>query len=246
MANPNLALLDSAARLLRPLLDDLVFIGGCATGLLITDPAAASVRPTMDVDVITEVASYAAYASLRELGLVEEPEGGVICRWRSGELLLDVMPADERILGFSSRWYVPALASAQPVELASGRIRLISPEHFLATKLDAFHGRGASDIGASHDLEDALAVIDGRAGIERKVRAAAPEVRGYVAREFGRPLARRAFIDALPGFLLPDSAKPGSIPVAPQSAQRDRRVRRIRRIRRAGRGVARTASRAGR
>jgi hypothetical protein len=83
MANPNLALLESAARLLHPLLDELVFVGGCATGLLITDPAAEGVRPTVDVDVITAVASYAGYVSLcerlRELGLAEESDGGVIC-----------------------------------------------------------------------------------------------------------------------------------------------------------------------
>jgi hypothetical protein len=217
MANPNLELLERAASRLRPLLDDLVFVGGCATGLLITDPAAQGIRPTMDVDVITEAASHAAYASLcerlRELGLTEDTEGGVICRWRSGELWLDVMPADERILGFSNRWYVPALSSARSVELTSGRIRLIAPEYFLATKLDAFHGRGEGDISASHDLEDAIAVIDGRAGIEREVRAAAPAVRGYLAGEFQRLLATRAFIDALPGFLLPDSASQARYPL---------------------------------
>jgi hypothetical protein len=40
MDDTNYQLLVSAARLLKPLLDELVFIGGCATGLLITDEAA--------------------------------------------------------------------------------------------------------------------------------------------------------------------------------------------------------------
>lgn len=66
MQHPNLALLEDAVRLLQPLLDELVFVGGCATGLLITDPAAGGLRPTKDVDVITEVASYAEYATLSE------------------------------------------------------------------------------------------------------------------------------------------------------------------------------------
>jgi len=35
-----------AADKLRPLLPEIVFIGGCATGLLITDPGAAPVRAT--------------------------------------------------------------------------------------------------------------------------------------------------------------------------------------------------------
>lgn len=137
----------------------------------------------------------------------------MICRWRAGELVVDVMPTDERILGFSNRWYVPALPSALSVELAAARIRLIAPEYFLATKLDAFRGRGESDVAASHDLEDAIAVIDGREGIEREVRAAEPTVRRYLVKQFEELLATRAFVDALPGFLLPDSASQERLPL---------------------------------
>jgi hypothetical protein len=38
MSYPNLDLLERAAQRLRPLLPEIVFVGGCATGLLITDP----------------------------------------------------------------------------------------------------------------------------------------------------------------------------------------------------------------
>src|SRR5580704_5355746 len=47
MANPNLQLLTDAAKLFEPILGELVFLGGCATALLITDTAAADVRPTL-------------------------------------------------------------------------------------------------------------------------------------------------------------------------------------------------------
>jgi hypothetical protein len=60
MANRNLELLKVAAKLLRPVLDELVFVGGCATGLLVSDEAAAEVRPTFDVDAIVEITSYVA------------------------------------------------------------------------------------------------------------------------------------------------------------------------------------------
>jgi hypothetical protein len=43
MANPNYQLLIDAAKLLKPMLSELVFVGGCTTGLLITDKAAADV-----------------------------------------------------------------------------------------------------------------------------------------------------------------------------------------------------------
>lgn len=61
----------------------------------------------------------------------------------------------------------------------------------------------------SHDLEDLVTVVDGRPEIVAELRAAAPEVRSYIASEVHQLLARRDFIDALPGFLLPDSASQG-------------------------------------
>jgi hypothetical protein len=66
MADPNLRLLKQAAKLLIPVLDELVFVGGCTTGLFISDEGAGDVRPTIDVDAITEITSYADYASFSE------------------------------------------------------------------------------------------------------------------------------------------------------------------------------------
>lgn len=214
MNDPNLHLLEAAVKLLQPLLDDLVFVGGCATGLLITDPAAVGIRPTKDVDAITEVGSYAEYAKLtdrlRGVGLTEDyREGAPICRWKSGDLIIDVMPTDERILGFSNRWYVPALASAQLVEIAGISARVVTAVHFLAMKLEAFHGRGTDDVMGSHDLEDLITVIDGRAEIVDELSTAAPDIRSFVASELQQLLRRRDFVDAVPGFLLPDSASQG-------------------------------------
>src|SRR5713101_8127865 len=85
-----------AARL-KPLLPEIVFVGGCTTGLLITDPAASPVRATDDVDVSVEVASYADYARfskrLRNLGFSEDSsEHAPICRWLIDRMKLDVMP----------------------------------------------------------------------------------------------------------------------------------------------------------
>ena len=116
IANPNLALLEAAAAKLKSLLEEVVFVGGCATGLLITDPAAAAVRKTYDVDIITEIASYVEYAlsseRLRHLDFIEDmSEGAPICRRQSGEIKLDGMPLDEKILGFSNRRYEGALRS---------------------------------------------------------------------------------------------------------------------------------------
>jgi len=212
MANRNLELLTSVARLLNPMLDDLVFVGGCTTALLITDPAAAEVRVTYDVDSIAEITSYAEYAAfserLRRLGFTEDrSEGAPICRWAHGEILLDVMPTDERILGFSNRWYKSAMVSAQKVQLDKDlTIRVVTAPLFLGTKLEAFKGRGKNDYFASHDLEDVIAVVDGRPSLPDEVRRAPNELRAYIAAQIRHLLLQQHFMDALPGYLLPDSA----------------------------------------
>ena len=212
MANRNLELLTAVARLLRPMLSELVFVGGSTTALLITDMAAAEVRPTYDVDAIAEITSYAEYEKfserLRQLGfLADQSEGAPICRWAHGDIRLDVMPIDEKILGFSNRWYKPAMETAQTVRLANDLpIRVVTAPLFLATKLEAFKGRGKNDLLASHDLEDVIAVIDGRPSLLDEVLKAPRELKVYLADETQKLLGRQEFIDALPGYLLPDPA----------------------------------------
>jgi len=103
MANPNYQLLIDAAKLLKPMLGELVFVGGCTTGLLITDKAAADVRPTFDVDAIAGVTSYVGYTELSEklkkLGFRKDArEGAPRCRWRQNTTTLDVMPIDGTLL----------------------------------------------------------------------------------------------------------------------------------------------------
>jgi hypothetical protein len=56
-ADPNLELLQEAATRLEDLLDELVLVGGCAAGLLVTDPGSSPIRPTEDVDLVVEAAT---------------------------------------------------------------------------------------------------------------------------------------------------------------------------------------------
>lgn len=59
--NPNLEILEYAVAQLGELADAMVFVGGCATGLLITDPAAPPIRITRDEDAIVQVVSKDGY-----------------------------------------------------------------------------------------------------------------------------------------------------------------------------------------
>ena len=78
---------------LDDLADRVVFLGGCATGLLLTDMAAPPIRFTLDVDVITEVATLAEYYRLAEQlhdrGFKEDTsDDAPIYRWKAGRILL--------------------------------------------------------------------------------------------------------------------------------------------------------------
>lgn len=70
--DPNLDLLVRVAEALGELRSRFVFVGGCATGLMITDPAAPAARPTRDVDVIVEVGALLDY---REIGRELQAKG---------------------------------------------------------------------------------------------------------------------------------------------------------------------------
>lgn len=206
----SIEMLERAARELTPFLDEVAFVGGATVALWITDPGAAEPRPTKDVDIVVEVASRLAWhdfeARLRAHGLRPDMSSPVICRWRAGEgeeLLLDVMPSDATLLGFENRWQRPALDQAVMCSLPSGRsIRAISPPYLVATKLEAWKGRGRGDHLRSHDLEDIIGLVDGRAELIHEVLASPDDLRAFLAREVGVLLQQPRFLDTLDGTIV--------------------------------------------
>jgi hypothetical protein len=58
----------------------------------------------------------------------------------------------------------------------------------------------------SHDLEDIVTVVDGRAELVDEARISLVDLRKYLSDAFRGLLSNRDFIEALPGHLLPDSA----------------------------------------
>ena len=218
MADPNRDLFERVVRLLEPVLDELIFVGGCATGVMLTDPAAAGIRPTNDLDSIADVASYAAYTTLanrlRALGLKEDTSAGAMAaRWRQGDAVVDVTPTDRSVLGFSNTWYAPAVAEAQRVTIGGLSARIVTPPYLIASKLEAFHVRGHADVVSSSDLEDIVLIVDGRPQLLAEIEHAGGEVRHFIASEFGALLDNRRFLDSLAGFLLQDRASQARRPL---------------------------------
>lgn len=212
ITNPNIELLEIAVQQLDDLVERLVFLGGCATGLLLTDPAAPPIRVTQDVDVITEVATRAQYYQLVEIlrskGFHEDSsEDAPVCRWKSESVILDVMPTDQDIFGFGSPWYQQTLEGSMAMTLPSGKwIRMITAPYFLACKLAAFDNRGNNDFMMSHDMEDIVAILDGRPELADEIGQAPDELRVHLAERFQALLGNSRFREALPGNMPPDEA----------------------------------------
>lgn len=218
--NPSLEILSMAVDHLGELTTELVFLGGCATGLLITDAAAPPIRVTRDVDAVVQVAALGDYhrfaARLRAKGFSEDDsDGAPICRWKSSRLILDVMPTDEKILGFGNRWYAEAALNAVAVKIATGAIiRSVSGPYFLITKLEAFNGRGGGDYLMSHDIEDVVAVVDGRPELVNEVRQASPGLKRELAGRMQQLLSSTAFMDDVAGHMPTDAASQARVPAA--------------------------------
>ncbi len=215
----NIALLSAMVDFLGDVADALVFVGGCATGLLVTAERAQAVRVTTDVDVVAKAATIREYhaveARLAERGFRHDQSlDAPICRWVMSGLHLDLLSSEPGVLAFHNRWYPLAVETAVPYSLRPNQsIRLVTAPVFIATKLEAFRDRGRADYLASHDLEDIVTVIDGREELVRESRVAPGAVQSYLRDRFLALLAEEAFVTALPGHLPGDSGSQARVDV---------------------------------
>lgn len=206
-AQHNIESLIIIAHRLGELCEEVTFVGGAITGLLITDKAAPDVRYTVDVDciinVITKSSYYIVADKLRQKGFKEMALGRhPICRWDCDGILLDVMPTEKSVLGFSNKWYKEAQSNANREKITESlSVNIISAPYFLATKLEAFKDRGKQDFLLSHDIEDIISIIDGRPELVDDVSKTSDILKQYLSSEFLSLLENDQFMQALPGHL---------------------------------------------
>ena len=147
MSSPNREALARLVGKLGTLVQELVFVGGRVAELLVTDPGATRVRPTNDSDAEVEVTGKTGYYRfgdrLRERGFAEDKSPGApLCRWRSEDDVLDILPVDGSVLGFRNAWYGHVRRDSKQYELQPGMtVSIASAPAFVATKWDAFHDR---------------------------------------------------------------------------------------------------------
>lgn len=182
-------MLEKAAKLLAALDEKIVFIGGATVPLYLDKVSAADARPTKDVDCVVNIIPRTKYylleEKLRQIGL-EQDKGNIICRWRyQEELIIDIMPDDNSILGFSNSWYKFGIKKSIIHKLPSGqKIDIFPVSYLLASKIEAFNSRGNHNFYTSHDVEDIVLLLDGCPYLENQIQQADKKVKNFIKEWF--------------------------------------------------------------
>ena len=185
-----------------------VFVGGGLVPLLITDPAAAPARPTKDVDVVFSVASPGEYSYLRQdllnAGfhddiLMDKPQ----CALFYGEWRVDFLCASPEVRGMGNRWFPAVMRDAVLEKIDEIEVWRASTPSWIATKLEAWFNRGRLPSGAPdyyhQDIEDILAVFDGRPECVAELGECEEDVRDFLRHTFGMMTLNPDFLSTLPG-----------------------------------------------
>jgi predicted nucleotidyltransferase len=217
MAEINPSVLAVVAEKLDRLGFNYAFIGGAIVGFILDDAGLSPVRPTDDLDIVLEILTARRYADieqkLREAGFAHDTrQGAPMCRWILHGLTIDIMPTEGGFLGLNTDWFSEALASATSRRIDRFTLKIISPVAFIATKLAAFADRGKGDYFGSHDIEDLMTVIDGRAAIVDEIAAAPAVLRRFIISSFQRMNESGEFQEALAGYLPSDNANQKRLP----------------------------------
>lgn len=143
-----------------------VFVGGAALHCYLDDFARSQLRTTKDIDIILfQITSSMEWMHFEEKlrTLQWSPDmDGPMCRYLSPKgKMVDFLFPSSAVMGFSNRWY-PKVIENPLIHTIDGRtLRIAQPAIYLATKIEAFVGRGQADPFDSQDLEDIVALIDG-------------------------------------------------------------------------------------
>jgi predicted nucleotidyltransferase len=176
----------------------VVFVGGATASLYTDIDFREEVRPTDDVDVVVEIATYKNFTvienNLRELGFENDRESKIICRYKYQGLIVDIMPTDEKVLGFSNKWYAPGFKQAIDFEIDKYHtVKIFTAAYFIASKLEAYKSRGNNDGRSSTDFEDIIFVLNTRNTIWQDLQNAPKDVKEYLKNEFSQLLANPYF-----------------------------------------------------
>ncbi len=187
--NINITRIKAVSTALAKLQTPIVFVGGATVSLYADIAFRETVRPTGDVDVLIEIVAYKNYAAieekLRAIGFTNDTASKIICRYKYRGLIVDIMPTEEKALGFSNKWYSPGFKQAIDFEIDKQHsVKILPVSYFIASKLEAYKSRGKNDGRTSTDFEDIIFVLNNRNAIWQDLQNAEAPVRKYLQEEF--------------------------------------------------------------
>ncbi|MCK9451917.1 MAG: nucleotidyl transferase AbiEii/AbiGii toxin family protein [Bacteroidales bacterium] len=200
-------MLQTVAKGLGELKDEMVFVGGAVAELYADNPTASEIRPTIDVDCVIEISSRPQFVrmeeKLRTKGFKNDTsKGAPICRWIYEGIKVDVMPTDSSVLGFSNRWYEEGIEIKISKTLPDGtEIFVFPPAFYLAAKFEAHKGRGGDDLRQSHDFEDVIYILNNCPDILKSVSESTPSVKAYLSAECQSLLENRNITEGIESAL---------------------------------------------
>ena len=189
--NINESLIKKVAEALGELNDNIVYVGGAVVSLYADDPAASDVRPTKDIDVFLEIASYGKLTmfqeKLAEKGFFPAKDQEIMCRFEYEDILIDVMSTKEVGWAQADKWFEPGLKNLVHIEIAGKTIKVLHISYFLATKFNAFYDR-KEDARASRHFEDIVYILDNRVNLVEEILASPDDVKKYLIQKFSELL----------------------------------------------------------
>lgn len=196
---------------LSKLKNKFVYVGGAVVELYCDDPARAEVRPTDDIDVVVELLNYGSYATLEEnlrtIGINHHIDDNnnqdltqsVICRYRYHGIIIDIMPTNDEILGFTNIWYKDGLQNSIPYKLDDLlTIQIFPLPYFIASKFEALKSerpeKGGKDYRVNSDFEDIIYIFDNRINIKDELIECENYVKVYLQKMI-TALLKRPYIE---------------------------------------------------
>ena len=203
----NIGVVEEVAAALKPLKEEIVFIGGAVVSLYADDAAADEIRPTGDVDLTVNLASFSSWTKLQQqlvsLGFHPDPHGHSICSYKYKDIPIDIMPAEDGPLGPANQWYKIGFEDLWSVKVKKEEINILKAPCYLATKFAAFNDRGQGDYRTSHDFEDIIYVIDNRINIVEEIEKTDERIKSYLTEEITKILGSPSFEEILSVHLHP-------------------------------------------
>lgn len=203
----NIVRIKVLAQALSSIEHKIVFVGGAVVELYCDDSARAEVRPTDDIDIVIELQNLGSYTKLEEtlrgIGFQNDIFSGIICRYKYHDIVVDIMPNDEKILGFTNIWYKKGLEWSVLFEIDEElSISIFPVEYFLASKFEALKSnRHGEDYRWNSDFEDIIYIFDNRINLEHEILNTTEDVLNYIKSSLRELMERKTIEEEISASL---------------------------------------------